>query len=198
VADDPSALDPRQVRTRAKVLAAARAVLRRDGAAATIDAIATEAGVARSTLYRNWTSREDLLADAIEDAGGPAGARGPTAASDADAGPVRAQLVMVVVELAHALDRSEWGRTLPAIVAAVEGDAAFAERYRAFTDERRRAVERLVARGVRSGELHPSVPVGDLIDALVGPLFYRRLIRSVPTSAAWARRHATRVLATST
>lgn len=184
------ALDPRQVRTRAKVLAAARAVLRRDGASASIDAVATEAGVARSTIYRNWATREDLLADAIEDAGGPPA--GP------EQGDARAQLVAVVVELAEALDRSEWGRTLPAIVAAVDGDAAFAERYRAFTDDRRRGVERIVARGTRNGELAPSVPVGDLIDALVGPLFYRRLVRGVPTSAAWARRHAERVLAART
>jgi hypothetical protein len=55
-----------------------------------------------------------------------------------------------------------------------------------------------IGRPASTGELRPTVPVGDLIDALVGPLFYRRLIRSVPTSAAWARRHAERVLAAST
>lgn len=186
---EPTALDPRQVRTRAKVLAAARTVLRRDGAAATVEAIAAEAGVARSTLYRNWASREELLAEAIEEVGGPVSADPPPA------GPVRAQLVQVVVELAWALDRSEWGRTLPAIVAAVDGDAAFAERYRAFTDDRRRSVERLVAAGTRSGELHPTLPVGDLIDALVGPLFYRRLVRGIATPPAWAKRHAERTLA---
>lgn len=190
MAADPTARDPRQVRTRAKVLAAARTVLRRDGAGAAMDAIATEAGVARSTVYRNWPSREDLLAEAIEDAGGPP--------ASGDEGPAREQLIDVVVELAHALDRTEWGRTLPAIVAAVDADAAFAERYRAFTAERRRAVERVVARGARTGELHPTMPVADLIDALVGPLFYRRLVRGVPTPPAWARRHAERVLAATT
>lgn len=189
---DPATLDPRQVRTRAKVLAAARTVLRRDGAAASVEAIAAEAGVARSTLYRNWASREELLAEAIEEVGGPVAA-GPSLE-----GSVRAQLVEVVVELARALDRSEWGRTLPAIVAAVDGDAAFAERYRAFTEERRRSVERLVASGTRSGELQPTLPVGDLIDALVGPLFYRRLVRGVPTPPAWAKRHAERTLAAHT
>lgn len=168
------------------MLAAARTVLRREGAGASVDAIAVEASVARSTIYRNWASRDDLLADAIEEASGPP----PTSAD----GPVRAQLIAIVVELARALDTSEWGATLPAIVAAVDADAAFAARYRAFTEERRRAVEALVRRGVRSGELRTTVPAGDLIDALVGPLFYRRLVRGIPTSTTWAKRHAERVL----
>jgi AcrR family transcriptional regulator len=61
-------LDPRQARTRARVYAAALDVLRRLGiGATTFDTIAQQAGVARSTLYRNWASRDALLYEAIEE-----------------------------------------------------------------------------------------------------------------------------------
>lgn len=45
-----------------------------------------------------------------------------------------------------------------------------------------------------AGELPDGLPVGELVDALVGPLFYRRLVRRVRTSPAAARRRAARTL----
>lgn len=181
-------LDPRQVRTRARVLAAARTVLRRDGlGGATIDAIATEAGVARSTVYRNWSTREDVLAAAFDDAIGP-----PTTADLAL--PLRDQLERVLRELAGSLASSEWGRALPAVVAAIDAEPSLADRYGRLTLERRAAMSSLLAAAVERGELPDGTPVDDLIDALVGPLFYRRLIRQTRTSRTWIADHLDRTL----
>jgi TetR/AcrR family transcriptional regulator, regulator of autoinduction and epiphytic fitness len=181
-------LDPRQVRTRARVLAAARTVLRRDGlGGATIDAIATEAGVARSTVYRNWTTREDVLAAAFDDAIGPP-------SSTDDALPVRDQLERVLRELAGSLSTSEWGRTLPAVVAAIDAEPSLAGRYGRLTQERRAAMSGLLTAAIGRGELPQSTPVDDAIDALVGPLFYRRLIRQTRTSTTWISNHLDRTL----
>jgi AcrR family transcriptional regulator len=186
--DRPDRLDPRQRRTRAKVLAAAREVLRRDGLrGATIDAIAAEAGVARSTVYRNWETREDVLAAAFDDA-----IQAPTAVDGSR--PLRDQLQQVLVGLSTALSRSEWGRTLPAVVAAIAAEPDLAGRYGRLTEERRVALAVIVNRGVERGELPRGVIVDDLIDALVGPLFYRRLVRQVSTGAPWISRHVDRTL----
>jgi AcrR family transcriptional regulator len=181
-------LDPRQVRTRARVLAAARTVLRRDGlGGATIEAIAAEAGVARSTVYRNWTTRDDVLAAAFDDAIGP-----PTTA-DATR-PLSDQLERVLTELARSLSDSEWGRALPAVVAAIDAEPALAERYGRLTQERRTALSELLDSAVDGGALPVGTPVDELIDALVGPLFYRRLIRQTQTDDAWLTRHLDRTL----
>lgn len=181
-------LDPRQQRTRTKVFAAARAVLRRDGlGGTTIDAIAGEAGVARSTLYRNWPSRDDLLAEALDDLLEP-----PTEAGASL--PVDVQLTRMLTGLAEALRSSEWGRTLPAVVAAIDAAPVVADRYARLTDERRRDVVAVVRAAVDRGELPGDLEPGAFVDALVGPLFYRHLVRRVATARPWIDRHVRRTL----
>jgi AcrR family transcriptional regulator len=181
-------LDPRQVRTRRRVLAAARAVLRQEGiGGATIDAIATEAEVARSTLYRNWSTREELLAEAFDDLMG--------APSRIDlTKQLREQLAVVLAGLARSLKSTEWGESLPSIVAAIAADPTLAHRYGRLTDEHRAAVAAIVRAGVAAGELPRTTKIDDLIDALVGPLFYRHLVRQLSTDLAWTRRHLDRTL----
>lgn len=171
------------------MLAAARTVLRTQGlSGATVDAIAAEAGVARSTIYRNWTTLDDLLAAAFDDAVDP-----PT--EPAGDLPIRAQLRHILRDLARALERSDWGRALPAVVAAIDVAPELAERYGRLTDERRAAMSGVLADAVSRGELPRGTRIDDLVDALVGPLFYRRLIRRTSTSTAWIDRHLERTLA---
>ena len=63
----PSAeIDPRVARTRRDVLAAAREVLLEDGwERVTLARVAERSGYARTTLYRHWPQRLDLLRDLI-------------------------------------------------------------------------------------------------------------------------------------
>ncbi|MFJ2511861.1 TetR/AcrR family transcriptional regulator [Streptomyces griseoviridis] len=53
-------------RNRDAILSAAREVFEVDGVFASLDAIALRAGVGNATLYRNFPTRDDLLAAAIE------------------------------------------------------------------------------------------------------------------------------------
>src|SRR6186997_2184128 len=64
VVDD---LDPRVARSRAAVISAATELLVESGpSAVTIDAIVARSGVAKSTIYRHWGSRDDVLLDVME------------------------------------------------------------------------------------------------------------------------------------
>lgn len=54
-------------RNRDAILAAAREVFEADGIFASIDGIATAAGVGNATFYRNFPTRDDLLAAVVED-----------------------------------------------------------------------------------------------------------------------------------
>ncbi|WP_433833017.1 TetR/AcrR family transcriptional regulator [Actinoplanes sp. CA-015351] len=53
-------------RNRDAILAAAREAFEEDGVFASLDAIAVRAGVGNATLYRNFPTRDDLLAAVIE------------------------------------------------------------------------------------------------------------------------------------
>ncbi|ALE82228.1 TetR/AcrR family transcriptional regulator [Pseudonocardia sp. HH130629-09] len=54
-------------RNRAAIVAAARQVFEAEGLRAPTDGIATAAGVGNATLYRNFPTRDDLLAAVVED-----------------------------------------------------------------------------------------------------------------------------------
>lgn len=65
---NPASEDPRIAHTRKVVLAAAIDLLKSEGhEAVTPLRIAEHTGIARTTIYRHWPERRDLIADAIEE-----------------------------------------------------------------------------------------------------------------------------------
>src|SRR5512142_1327478 len=59
-------MDPRAVRSRAAMLAAARELLAREGpSAVTHQRVARQAGVGRATVYRHWARSDQLLLEAM-------------------------------------------------------------------------------------------------------------------------------------
>lgn len=180
-------IDPRQARTRERVYAAALDVLRREGiGATTFEAIAQRAGVARSTLYRNWATRDALLHEAIEE-------QAPFLVTSSDE-PTIARLETTLQQIATALSTSSWGWVLPAAIAATDASPVLSEGYRSFTAGLRAAFTTIVTDGKKAGELPPDLDDEDFADSLMGPLFYRRLIRQLPADPTWIRRHLHRTL----
>ena len=89
--------DPRPARSRARLLDAAAALLRSGGpSAVTIDAVTRSANVARATLYRHFSSANDLLAAAFASLLQPA----PMPPAE---GSLRDQLITVVVGWAESI-----------------------------------------------------------------------------------------------
>jgi hypothetical protein len=54
----------------------------------------------------------------------------------------------------------------------------------------------IISDGKKAGELPAALDDGDFAGALLGPLFFRRLIRKLPTDPAWIRARLQRTLAT--
>ncbi|OBI73145.1 TetR/AcrR family transcriptional regulator [Mycobacterium sp. E740] len=89
--------DPRPARSRARLLEAATALLRSGGPnAVTIDAVTRTANVARATLYRHFSSANDLMAAAFMSLLHPA----PMPPAD---GSLRDRLIAVVVGWADSI-----------------------------------------------------------------------------------------------
>ena len=86
----PGNTDPRPARSRARLIDAATALLRAGGpSAVTIDAVTRSANVARATLYRHFSSANDLMARGLH---GPAATRADAAGRRI----LRDQLIAVV------------------------------------------------------------------------------------------------------
>ncbi len=188
--EDPigTRVDPRVERTRAKVLAAASALLREVGfAEVTIEQISGRSGVSRSTMYRHWTTREEILRDAFSTVALAGPAR-------ADGGELGEDLRRYARVFADGLENA-WGRAAATLAMTALDDPAQRRVIATFTDGYARDVALLLDRAVERGEaVAPCDPV-EVADRLVAPLFHRYLFRHLPLDDGFVTVNADRVAA---
>ncbi|GAA1002915.1 TetR family transcriptional regulator [Streptomyces sp. F-3] len=187
---------PRSAAADAAILAATRAALVELGwSKLTLGDVATRAGVAKTTLYRRWAGKSELVVDAV--AGLFDELRLP------DRGSLAADLEGVVLQFARILARPEAQSGLMAVIAEATRDEALRNRIRAsIVDRQKRLVLEGRARAQSRGEL-PREPdpeeaarTADLIfDMVAGTVVHRTLVSAEPADEAWVR-HFTRVLLT--
>lgn len=144
----------------------------------TMESVSRRSGVAKTTIYRRWNSKLDLLRAAIDRLASERFA-------EPDTGSLRGDLEATVRMVALAA-APPWG----AVVAAVVGEAAHNPELRdaasAFVAEWRTMFHRMLWRAVERGELEAGADLDLLMDALMGPLYYRLLITGRPVVAELA------------
>ena len=122
VAGNRSRTDPRVVASRQRILATTLDLLVETGLGGlTVDEVARRSGVAKTTIYRHWSNRTDLIIAAcslMTD-----GDQEPP-----DAGSLEGDVTAVLSELAEVLATARWATILPSIVDAAERDSAIAAR----------------------------------------------------------------------
>ena len=133
-----------------------------------VDDVAADAGVAKTTLYRRWPSKEALVADAVR-------RLYTDQIPSVDTGGLRTDLVALLLESYHVLYEGP-GRVLEDLVRQSAASRELGDVVRATTDARRRAYHEALNRAVARGEVDPAVQHELVIDLLVGPLWTRRLI----------------------
>jgi AcrR family transcriptional regulator len=173
-ASPPTRGRPRDPRTRAAILAAARALLDKGGlTAVTIEAIATKAGVSRPTIYRYWPNAPAVAMAAFLEASG-APAAGKTSRSPLAA--LRAQLHAVADAFA-----APAGRSVAAMVAAAQSETELAKAFRnEFIARNRDAARELLERCVAERLVAQPADIDLALDLVFGPLFYRLLMGHAP------------------
>ena len=171
--------DPRVERSRRVIL---QAVLDELGAvgygAMTIEGVAARAGVGKSTIYRHWPGKLELVEDAFRTLKVPV-------AVPAE-GSLRDRVVAVVQQVAGAVESSTYSACMPALIEAAERDPKVRDFHHRFSAERREVLVDLLAGAVRSGELRPGTDPELLADALIGPILLRRLMLSQPVDPSIA------------
>ncbi|HET6224275.1 MAG TPA: TetR/AcrR family transcriptional regulator [Dongiaceae bacterium] len=170
----PSRGRPRDPRTRAAILAAARVLLERGGlTAVTIEAIAAKAGVSRPTIYRYWPNAPAVaMAAFLEASGAPADSKASRSALAA----LRAQLHAVADAFA-----APAGRSIAAMVAAAQSETELAKAFRnEFIARNRDAARLLLERCIAERLVAPPANIDLALDLIFGPLFYRLLMGHAP------------------
>ncbi|GGS97180.1 TetR/AcrR family transcriptional regulator [Streptomyces cinerochromogenes] len=185
---------PRSAAADTAILAATREALVELGwSKLTLGDVATRAGVAKTTLYRRWAGKNELVVDAVAELFDEL--------ELPDRGSLAADIEGVVLQFAAILARPEAKSGLMAVVAEATRDDALRERIRAsIVDRQMRLVLAGRARAQRRGELPPepdpaeAARTGDLIfDVVAGAVVHRTLVSGQPADEEWVRSF-TRVL----
>ena len=153
----------------------------------TVEAVAQRAGVARSTVYRRYPGKPELMVTVLQRA-----CQAPV--DDTDTGSVEEDLVAVGEGLRLSMVGSDLGRAMTAVVSAAARHPEVAAAHESFVATRRQVALAAVRRGVERGELDPDLDPDMVVDLVVGPVFYRLLVRRQPVSSAWVRRLVARVV----
>jgi AcrR family transcriptional regulator len=174
--------DARLVRSRAAILEATGAILIEAGASAvTIEQVSERSGVAKTTIYRHFSSRSRLIFEAFESL---LQSHLPAAGQ----GPIREQLVSLVRSLIAALTQAKWSPAVPSLVEAGERDEELQQLIHDFLVVRMEPCREALREGIRQGQLAASLDVDTAVAVLAGPVFYRRLVSREPLNEEFAER----------
>ena len=144
-----SMLDARVARSRAAVLRSATDLLVEGGpSAVTIDAIVGRSGVAKSTIYRHWASRDESSSTSWSRARRCC----PTLDPDLD---VESALRVIGRAVAGFLNDPEWARMLPALMLLKTHEDGIANLEQRLERHQEEILGRLMVRGVDEGLLRP-------------------------------------------
>ena len=172
----------RTAQTSQAILDAALSALAEVGyAALTLDTVAARAGVHRSTIYRRWATKDELIVDAVL---ASAARDVPTPDTGSLRGDLRAFAQAVAANLA-----SPVALALLRTYVSETGRAAGIELVaRAFWDERFALAATMVSRAAGRGELAAEADAELMIEMLVAPLFLRTLVTAKPVTPAYVDR----------
>lgn len=172
--------DARVARSRAAVLTVAVDLLVEGGApAVTIEAVVKRSGVARSTVYRHWPRRIDLVADTFRTLIPPLPAVPPS-------GDLRCRLQGVLRVLAGQMDDERYAAVVPAVLASAARDPELAEFREVFARSQRAPLDIVLRESAAAGELPADLDRDGAIAMLVGPLLFRRVILAQSVDAVFA------------
>jgi TetR/AcrR family transcriptional regulator, regulator of autoinduction and epiphytic fitness len=181
-------VDPRVTRTRQIVLAAVLEELADVGHGQfTIESVAARCGVGKSTIYRHWAGKPQLIIDAMHTLN-----MQPTPEPD---GSPRDRIRQLLHHLAHAITEGSLARALPALIEAAERDPKLRALLNDYTTDRRRALVDAVSLGVKAGDVDDTIDPELAAHALSGAIFYARLMTSTPMTGMAIDQLITTVLA---
>jgi len=178
-----------RAQTEQAILEATRELLAEGGVHhLTVEGVAARSGVAKTTIYRRWRSKDELalavLLKMVEQI-----------VEVPDLGDVRAELIGFVDGAVEILGKTLMGRVMQGLVSDLATDPelgrAFRERIVAL---RVSEIHRVIDRAVKRGELRADLDVELVHELLFGPVYYRLLLSGGELDAGLAERIVDTVL----
>ena len=176
-----AAFQTRSEASREKLLARAAAILRDEGyMGLTMERVAAESGVAKTTLYRHWPTKAALCMDLyLQEAG--------RELRDPDTGDVARDLRSIVNAVVRLQTKTVAGPAFVGLIAEAQVNPASREAFLAeFAERRREITRRVLRRAIERGEVRGDVDVDLAIDLIGGATTFRLLQGHAPLNARFA------------
>jgi AcrR family transcriptional regulator len=168
-------VDRRQEKTRERLLGAAARILGTEGyARLTMERVAAESGVAKTTLYRHWPTKASLCMELyLEIAGRELHAP--------DTGGLAADLESITNAVVRLQTGTAAGAAFLGLIAEAQLNPDSRGAFLAEFAERRREVTRQVLkRAIRRGQLNRRADIDLIIDAIGGAVTFRLMQGHAP------------------
>jgi len=165
-------VDPRIEQSRRVILGAALEELGEIGYGGfTIESVAARAGVGKSTIYRHWPDKLALITDAFH-------TFHENALPDTESGSPREKAARVLRHVAEVVAGSTFSSCIPALIDAAERDQSLRKFYFRFQEEARQPLIKVIADGVADGSFPSRTDPELAAFALLGAIFFCRLMTS--------------------
>ncbi|RFU88360.1 TetR/AcrR family transcriptional regulator [Streptomyces triticagri] len=140
----------------------------------TIERVARQSGVSKTTIYKWWPSRGALALDGYFH-------KVETTLAFPDTDDIRADLTTQLHAFGHLVGDTPAGRLLAELIGAAQTDPELATAYRSlYSAERRRLAVTRLLRAQESGQVRPEVDPQVVVDQLWGAVYHRLLIPDEP------------------
>jgi AcrR family transcriptional regulator len=171
-------VDERVRRSKAAVLDAAVTLLAESGlSGVSVDEVARRSGVAKTTIYRHWPSREALMLAAC--------ATLNTKSVAPDMGSLRDDLQALMRAVVPRLRSDTWASSLLSLLDAAERNPDLAALQINMHRDSMSGFRQVVERAQTRGELDPAANPSHVLATIIGPLLYRRFVSREPLDNAF-------------
>ncbi|MET3902281.1 TetR/AcrR family transcriptional regulator [Paenarthrobacter sp. 4246] len=168
---------PRDTALESTVLSATvELLLERDTRDVTVSAITERSGVSRAALYRRWSSREELIAAALDSVRSSIGFR----RKDTTLETILASYEEAAIDVEGRVGALVKKR----VAMGLENDELRALSWNRHVSRRREPIAAEIRRGISAGELAQDVDVEAMIDLINGLYYYQFVVRPPGSDAA--------------
>lgn len=145
----------------------------------TMEEIADRSGVAKSTIYRHFGTREHLLAESVRSRI----VEQPTP----DSGSLAEDLTDLFTRYDGSVETKRLNDLIPLLVDAARRDADMREVLDALLAERQRPMRTVLKLAQARGEIDPDLDLDVAVAVLVGPFTYRRMVQDAEITDDFVR-----------
>lgn len=130
----------------------------------TINNVSSKAKVSKSTIYRRWESKEELILAAFD--------RMP-ALEPPNTGSVEGDLIGIVKQFIGFVKNTSLSTVLPILIGECANNPTLMSALDPLVERRREPTKEILKRAIQCGELSSELDLDAMVDIVIGPILLR-------------------------